>query len=219
MSKKSYILLLLTVVSSFIFCFRTEDWTPEFIYSGTKGGAEAEILVNSKEVKRDDKELFFNKPLACPSNSYIKIYKRPRLLELYGDGKLLGRFRIALGRSPEGDKAREGDSKTPEGKYYICTKNESSKFTLFLGLSYPNTEDAVIGLKNNIISQEEYNLIKTAEEQQQRPPWNTALGGQVGIHGGGNTSDWTQGCIAMSDKDIHIIWAYTALKTPVEIFE
>lgn len=164
-------------------------------------------------------ELFYHNPESVPSYANIKIYKKKRILELYGDDKLIGRFKIALGSSPEGDKGKEGDSKTPEGSYYICTRNASSKFTLFLGLSYPNTEDAERGLKENLITREIYEDIKTAEELKQCPPWNTPLGGEVGIHGGGNTRDWTFGCIALSDENIHIIWEHAPLKTPVEIFE
>ncbi|MHB1391824.1 MAG: L,D-transpeptidase family protein [Clostridia bacterium] len=207
MGKKSFILLLFIVFSTFAFYFTAEEKNLEHSDSDLQGGVKTEIYVNSKEVKKDNREV-------C-----IKVYKKLRILELYCDDKLLGRFKIALGHSPEGDKCREGDSKTPEGQYYICTRNESSKFTLFLGLSYPNTEDAELGLKNNIISQEEFNMIKRAEEYKQRPPWNTELGGEIGLHGGGNTRDWTQGCIALSDEDIILIGKYVISCTPVQIFE
>lgn len=175
--------------------------------------------INEAEAAELEDELFFNKPDNVPSNTSIKIYKGKRILELYGNDKLIGRFKIALGRSPEGDKNEEGDTKTPEGSYYICTRNDNSKFTLFLGLSYPNTEDAKRGLKNNLITPDIYEEIKTAEDLKQCPPWNTPLGGEVGIHGGGNTPDWTLGCIALSDENIRIIWDYAPLKTPVDIFQ
>jgi murein L,D-transpeptidase YafK len=175
--------------------------------------------INEAEAAELEDELFFNKPDNVPSNTSIKIYKGKRILELYGNDKLIGRFKIALGRSPEGDKNEEGDTKTPEGSYYICTRNDNSKFTLFLGLSYPNTEDAKRGLKNNLITPDIYEEIKTAEDLKQCPPWNTLLGGEVGIHGGGNTPDWTLGCIALSDENIRIIWDYAPLKTPVDIFQ
>lgn len=163
--------------------------------------------------------LFFQKPEKEPKSTEIKVYKKQRVLELYGDDKLIGRFKIVLGNAPEGDKNREGDKKTPVGTYYICTRNDKSKFTLFLGLSYPNTEDAERGIKNNLIDKAVYEDIKKAEKLRQRPAWNTALGGAVGIHGGGTSSDWTAGCIAVSDDDIKIIWEYTKLKTPVYIYE
>ncbi len=207
MGKKSYIFLLLIVFSTFAFFPIAEEKNLSGYDSVPIGGDESEIYVNSKEIKKDN------------SDVYIKVYKKSRVLELYENDKLLGRFKIALGKSPEGDKCREGDSKTPEGQYYICTRNESSKFTLFLGLSYPNMKDAQLGLENNIISQEEFSMIKRAEETKQRPPWNTALGGEIGIHGGGNTHDWTQGCIALSDEDIILIGQHVTSNTSVEIFE
>ena len=219
MFKKSHILLMLIALASIIFGFIAEEKVLDFSSSDIKGGVEEEINANSYEVDIADNELFFNVPKKCPAHTYIKVYKKQRILELYGDDILFGRFRIALGSSPVGDKAREGDSKTPEGRYYICTRNENSRFTLFLGLSFPNSEDAALGLKNNIIDKEEFSLIKTAEEKQQRPPWNTGLGGEIGIHGGGNTFDWTQGCIALSDDDIKLVAKYVTFKTTVLIYD
>lgn len=167
----------------------------------------------------EDKNFFFNEPQNHPIETSIKIYKKDRVLELYGDGERLGKFKIALGGVPEGDKEREGDSKTPEGRYYICTRNDRSKYTLFLGLSYPNIEDAKRGLENGLIGQQTFEKIKKAIEKKKQPPWNTPLGGAVGIHGKGNSYDWTLGCIGLSDEDIKRIWEYTPLKTPVEIYE
>ncbi|HYE83957.1 MAG TPA: L,D-transpeptidase family protein [Clostridia bacterium] len=218
--KKMLVSLLVVLFISGMPVFISEDKDLEQSWDAIDKEVSSEMNnKGSNTVADPDNNLFFHKPDNFPVHTYIKVFKKQRVLELYGDDKLIGRFRIALGRSPEGDKTSEGDSKTPEGRYYICTRNANSKFTLFLGLSYPNTEDADIGLKNGSISPEEYDLIKTAEERQQRPLWDTALGGEVGIHGGGNDSDWTQGCIAVSDEDIRILWAYTSFKTPVVIFE
>ena len=154
-----------------------------------------------------------------PQNTLIKIFKEERTLELYVEDNLIESFKIGLGASPIGDKDKEGDKKTPIGKYYICTRNEKSQFTLFLGISYPNTEDAKRGLENNMIDEKTFNEIKQATESEIQPPWKTPLGGEVGIHGGGNGSDWTWGCIALSDEDIKTLWKYAKLKTPVEIYE
>lgn len=214
------ILVLLIISSSVLFGYICEENVLELSYSSREGG-RIEIQANSKEITETlgDMELFFSAPVNHPSNIYIKIFKEHRVLELYGEDKLLGRFRIGLGQAPEGDKFIEGDSRTPEGNYYICTRNKSSKFTLFLGLNYPNTEDAERGLKAHLISQEAYNSIKAAEDAKQRSPWNTPLGGQIGIHGGGNERDWTQGCIALSDEDIILLGKYAAVNTPVLIFK
>lgn len=180
-------------------------------------------IVEEKEdapvITEPEQELFFNKPQEAPQSVAIKIFKEKRILELYDDTKLLGRFKIALGGAPEGDKEREGDSKTPVGNYYVCTRNDKSRFTLFLGLSYPNIDDAQRGLDSGMINKDSYDSIKQALQQKRQPPWNTPLGGEVGIHGGGADSDWTAGCIALSDDDIRILWQYCPMKTPVEIFD
>ncbi len=149
----------------------------------------------------------------------IEIFKNERILNLYLDGELSGTFTIALGHSPAGDKDKQGDKRTPTGKYYICTRNDKSRFTLFLGLSYPNTNDAKRGLDRGLIDQATYNTIADAEKSNIRPPWNTPLGGEIGIHGGGTSSDWTLGCIALSDEDIRTLWEKTKLKMPVYIYE
>lgn len=169
--------------------------------------------------EKKDKELFFNPPKTMPSYTSIKVYKEDRILELFGDNKLLGRFKIGLGRSPVGTKHKEGDNKTPEGKYYICTKNDNTKYTYFMGISYPNIEDGKTGLKNGSIDDTTYNEIKKAIDKKTLPPWNTHLGGAVGIHGGGAKYDWTYGCIAVSDEDIKILWKYCNIGTSVEIFK
>jgi hypothetical protein len=95
-------------------------------------------------------------------NSLIVIRKKMRTLKLFDNERLVKTYKIALGFAPEGDKQREGDGKTPEGNFYIFTKNDKSKFYLLLGLSYPNVEDAVRGLRDDLISQAEYYSITKA---------------------------------------------------------
>lgn len=167
----------------------------------------------------DADEFFYCEPENSPESLSIKIFKSKRQLELYGDDNIIGRFKIGLGGNPSGDKNKEGDRKTPVGEYYICTRNQESPFHLFLGVSYPNTEDAQRGFENNIIDENTLKIIKRAEENKQLPPWDTPLGGAIGIHGGGNKSDWTLGCIAMTNEDIEIIWKSAKLQTPVFIYE
>lgn len=173
----------------------------------------------SVEASKEDSKIFFNKPQVMPAQALIKVYKEKRILELYGDEKLLGRFQITLGRDPGAAKEKEGDARTPEGTYYICSKTSETKYTYFMGLSYPNIEDAQKGLEKGIINQNTYNRIKKAIDSKQQPPWNTMLGGAIGIHGGGNKDNWTYGCIAMSNEDINILKVYTPFKTTVEIYK
>ena len=151
--------------------------------------------------------------------TYIEIYKSDRILKLYADGKLKETFKIALGSSPEGNKNKQGDKRTPTGSYFVCSRNEKSRFTLFLGVSYPNAIDAKRGLDKGLINEDVYKQIVAAYETKTCPSWQTPLGGAIGIHGGGTASDWTLGCIALSDDDIKTLWKYAKLKTPIEIYE
>ena len=147
----------------------------------------------------------------------ILIEKARRRLTLYReDGEELV-FPVALGSAPVGPKGREGDGRTPEGLYYVCTRNENSKYHLSLGLSYPNAEDAERGLRDGAITAGEAESIASAIEAGRRPPWDTALGGYIMIHGGGAQADWTAGCVALADEDMDILWRYAALGTEVEI--
>lgn len=142
-------------------------------------------------------------PLKLPlTNPRILISKSARRLELYSDGRLVRAYRIALGQSPVEDKERAGDYRTPEGEFYVCVKNAASKFYLSLGLSYPNREDAERGLSDRLITRADYERIVAALDKGLRPPWDTALGGEIFIHGGGSATDWTWGCIALDDADI-----------------
>ena len=132
----------------------------------------------------------------------VVIRKAARSLELFDGERLIKAYPIVLGTNPTDPKRKEGDGCTPEGAYFICTKNERSRFHLFLGISYPNVEDADRGLRAGLITQAQHGAIAEAIGARQRPPWDTRLGGEIGLHGGGTGSDWTRGCVALSDGDI-----------------
>ena len=124
---------------------------------------------------------------------------------------------IALGFNPKGTKSKQGDGATPEGSYFITHKNEKSKFYLSLGVSYPNRDDGAEGLKNKLITQAEYNSILEADVTNKKPPQNTKLGGDIFLHGGGTSTDWTWGCIALSNEDIKELFDLLPLKTRIRI--
>ncbi len=154
-----------------------------------------------------------------PAASYrIVVKKAERKLYLYNDQqKLLKTYKIALGFHPTGTKLKQGDGATPEGEYYLTHKNPQSNYYLSLGLSYPNVKDAASGLQRKLISQAQHDAIVTAIRAQAKPPQNTKLGGDIFIHGGGNSSDWTLGCIALENADIKELFDLLPIKTPVRI--
>jgi murein L,D-transpeptidase YafK len=128
---------------------------------------------------------------------------RRELLLLHGDS-VLRTYRIALGRNPVGPKAEEGDGKTPEGRYSIDRRNPKSSCHLSLHISYPNDSDR-----------------GRASERGVDP------GGDIMIHGLRNgeghigqahlETDWTQGCIAVTDEEMEEIWELVEDDTPIEI--
>jgi L,D-peptidoglycan transpeptidase YkuD (ErfK/YbiS/YcfS/YnhG family) len=148
----------------------------------------------------------------------IKVYKQERRLDLLSGEDVVAGYSIALGWNPEGHKLREGDGKTPEGEYYVCTRNDKSKYYLSLGLSYPNIDDAKTGLDAGAITQDQFYNIEASIDGQNKPPWDTALGGEIMIHGHGKDRDWTAGCIAVENEVMDILWACCKLKTPVTIY-
>ncbi len=151
------------------------------------------------------------------NNPKIVIHKSERMLYVYDDDNLCAKFKIALGFAPEGHKQKEGDGKTPEGEYYICTKNDKSNYYLGLAVSYPNIIDAGVGLESGLITQSEYDKIESAINSGKRPPWDTALGGEIVIHGSDASCDWTAGCIAAENSDIDYLWENCHVGTPITI--
>jgi murein L,D-transpeptidase YafK len=117
---------------------------------------------------------------------------------LIHEDRVLKTYDVALGFAPEGHKEFEGDGKTPEGAYYITHKNPNSNFHLSLGISYPNAAD-----------------IAFAEAAGKDP------GGDIFIHGGPRQPitqrDWTWGCVAVSDKEIEVIYSMVKPGTPIFI--
>ena len=152
----------------------------------------------------------------------IVISKARRQLVARQDGHEIFSCRVGLGFCPAGHKQTEGDGRTPEGEYSICTRNEQSRYTLFLGLSYPGPGDAQAAFARSEISEAQRQSILNAHAAGTRPPWDTKLGGEIGIHGGGiaqgdGLADSTVGCIALLDDDIRRLWELAPLGTVVLI--
>jgi murein L,D-transpeptidase YafK len=150
-------------------------------------------------------------------NPRLVVTKSERKLEIFDGEKLVKTYRIVLGFAPAGDKETEGDGKTPLGEFYVFTKNDKSKFYLSLGLSYPSIDDAERGLRENLISQDEYDAISQAVSEKKMPPQNTKLGGEIYIHGGGTEKDWTWGCLALKDEEMKEIFDAIPVGTSVKI--
>jgi len=153
-------------------------------------------------------------PLAAPR---VVVRKADRVLILYDGEVELKRYPVALGRAPIGAKRAQGDFRTPEGDYFVTGHNAASAFHLFLGLSYPNAADAKAALADGRLDAKSARAIEDADAAHRAPPWDGALGGAVGIHGGGTGEDWTFGCVALSNDDVDELWIALPDGAPVEI--
>jgi len=147
----------------------------------------------------------------------LVIRKSARMLEVYNGPKLVRSFSVALGFSPELDKELEGDGRTPEGEFYVFTKNPKSRFHLSLGLSYPAPDDARRGLAAGLITPVEHTAILISAEEKGMPPQKTGLGGEIYIHGGGTANDWTDGCIALNNDEMTELFEAVPVGTRVKI--
>ena len=150
-------------------------------------------------------------------NPRIVVIKSERRLELYSDGAVVRTYKVGLGLNPVPDKKRQGDRATPEGDFYVFTKNDKSAFYLSLGISYPNAEDAERGLRDGLISRAVHDAIVKAIKRKATPPQTTALGGDIYIHGNGASSDWTWGCVALENGDVRELFKAVPVGTPITI--
>lgn len=134
----------------------------------------------------------------------IVVEKSKRKMYLYANNQLIKTYKIALGKHPRGGKKYEGDKKTPEGLYIINSKNPKSEYYKNLGISYPNKKDK-----------------EDAKKDGKNP------GGDIKIHGLKNgwgwigqihlLTDWTAGCIAVTNKNIDELYDIIKIGTPIEI--
>src|SRR5262245_43448642 len=154
-----------------------------------------------------------------PSEPRLVVRKSARLLQLYSREVLVKEYPVDLGRHPPGDKEREGDGRTPDGEFRICTRVERSQFRHFLGLSYPDPAHARLALARGLIAGPQAGAIERAAARGEPPPWDTPLGGAVGLHGGGSGADWTFGCIALDNPAIDELFAALPFGTRVRIEE
>lgn len=181
------------------------------------GQTEARAETSVSPISSED-EAINRRPLKLPlTRPKIVVEKGARRLTLYSNGERVRVFQVALGFEPTGDKVRQGDGRTPEGDFYVCMKNDKSKFYLSLGLSYPNAEDAERGVRDGLINRAQHKQIVNAIGRGAKPPWDTALGGEIFIHGGGTADDWTWGCVALANENIKELFDSIPLGTHVRI--
>ena len=143
--------------------------------------------------------------LAAPvAGDSLVVEKGKRRLVLFYRGEVVRTYYVALGRNPVGDKQRIGDNRTPEGLFYIEGRNPNSRYHLSLRISYPDSAHRVRSAKLGV-----------------------APGGDIMIHGlpaeqaafgpAHRDFDWTNGCIAVTNREIEELWRVIRDGTPIQI--
>ncbi len=135
----------------------------------------------------------------------VVIYKGDRLLQLKSRGHVVRSYDIALGAQPKGHKLSEGDNRTPEGVYTLDWRNASSQFYRSIHISYPREDEQAFARRKGL-----------------------SPGGLIMIHGLPNgrkademnhpLSDWTNGCIAVTNDEMDKIWSLVEDGTTIIIF-
>ncbi|REJ79588.1 MAG: hypothetical protein DWQ47_01000 [Acidobacteria bacterium] len=139
-----------------------------------------------------------------PKADKVVVKKSERKLLLLKDGEVLGEYGISLGDAPVGHKRQEGDERTPEGEYVLDWRNEKSSFYKSIHVSYPNEEDKAAAAARGV-----------------------SPGGLIMIHGQKNYfgwlwpltqgTDWTDGCIAVTNREMEEIWRSVENGTSITI--
>ena len=156
-----------------------------------------------------------------PARTAVVVDKDRRTLTLVYDGTPLKSYPIALGFAPQGHKEREGDGRTPEGRYRIVEALPDPPADRYgarsLRLGYPGPADARAGRRKGLIDAATERAIRQAHAEGRIPPQETALGGSIRIHGGGAGEDWTLGCVGMRDADVVELYRHVRVGTEVTV--
>lgn len=140
---------------------------------------------------------------------FVVVSKSRFVLDVYYRRKKIRSYKVVFGPRPKENKMMKGDRCTPEGKFSVLNKHASARYDKFIQIDYPNDSSRV-----------------RFEQLKKRGaiPANADIGGDVGIHGiwkGGDEMidmgvGWTDGCIAMKNKDIEEL--YGILDVGVKVF-
>jgi len=135
----------------------------------------------------------------------LVVDKHRRMAVLYEQGRPTAWLDVDTGRNSLLQKRRASDGATPEGTYHIIRRKGQgqTRFYKALLLDYPSAAD--------------YARFKKSVRAGQIPVGST-IGGLIEIHGeGGRGSDWTDGCVAVSNRDMDLLFDKLSLGSPVVI--
>lgn len=131
---------------------------------------------------------------------------------------------ISVGRGGVTNLHVKGDDTTPRGEYRVVRISNTSRFRRFFEINYPTIAHAEQALDENIIDENTYRRIIHSQQRNGFSPSDTALGGHLGIHGIGigdpqvhESFNWTNGCIALNNTQIDVLYRWIGLGTKVVI--
>ena len=196
------ILLITILLSSLLISDETEDFLSSLPNHKTKQSVKIEIEIEKLEIVK----LETNKTKEKIEIDSVLVIKSDSRAYLISKGKRVKEYRISLGKSPKGHKFKEGDQKTPEGNYTLDYKKKNSTYHRAIHISYPNSKDRAKAKEAGV-----------------------SAGGLIMLHGqtAGELGwfstwairffNWTDGCIAVTNKEIDEICSLVKIGTPIEI--
>ena len=134
----------------------------------------------------------------------VVVDKSDSRLYLKRNGKVIESFRVTFGSDPKGHKVQQGDGRTPEGNYTLDYKNPHSRYHKSIHISYPNSKDRANARRLGV-----------------NPGGDIMIHGQPNDWGWASTItqlfNWTDGCIALTNKDMDVVWSTVDAGTPILI--
>ena len=147
-----------------------------------------------------------------------------KLFVMRGDEVVAAFDNISIGSNGTTREKHVADERTPLGDYRIREIRDSDRFHRFLALDYPTLADAERALADGRIDGALFERVRSAWQRGETPPQDTPLGGHLGLHGIGEGSpeihadfNWTNGCIALTNKQIDALVEQVTVGTRVLI--
>jgi murein L,D-transpeptidase YafK len=158
------------------------------------------ITIQSSKIKAPASDSFY----------YIIIDKSDFELKVYDQDGWYATYPVVFGGKDTADKMREGDKRTPNGKFKIILKKIHPKWGMELLLDYPNEES-----------------VRKFNERKAKGlvPAHAKIGNGIAIHGTrpqeewtvDNFYNWTDGCISLKYSEMQDLYSYIPQGTEVTI--
>jgi len=135
----------------------------------------------------------------------LVVDKLRRRLYVYRGGARVASFEVELGAKGLKQKMYAGDQATPEGEYRVAQVKDPrhTHYYKALLIDYPNDAD-----RTRFAWGRQVGVV----------PRRAGIGSLIEIHGeGGQGRDWTDGCLALSNRDMDRVFAEARVGTPVTI--